>query len=274
MSDRSALLARAAPVALVLLLAAAVALPLDGGLSLASADADAAAEFRQALGSVPDAATVLVGFDPDIGTYAEVRPTVRTVLAELGERGATLAFVSLTTDGRALALAEMGRLRRLGADPERLVDLGFVPGAEAALVALARELDPADGDPITTDLAASGIAAPDLALVVGGLDMGPRSWVEQVGPRRDDMPLAAIAPAATLPELLPYRQSGQLAALIATPRDGAAYRAGAPAGAAGDAGPSALAVLAGMGAAIAVLAQAIVARGRRSLGAARPRDGA
>ena len=49
---------------------------------------------------LPAGPLVLVGFDPDLGTYAEVRPTVRTALADLLDRDARLAFISLTPEGR------------------------------------------------------------------------------------------------------------------------------------------------------------------------------
>jgi hypothetical protein len=54
--------------------------------------------------------------------------------------------------------------------------------------------------------------------------------VEQVRPRVGDLPILAIAPTVLLPELQPYVGSGQLAALLGTPRDGAAYRASAELG--------------------------------------------
>ena len=68
----------------------------------------------------------------------------------------------------------------------------------------------------------------------------------------------AVSPAVLLPELEPYLESGQLRALIATPRDGAAYRDAADVAVVP--GPAPLAVLAGMLIAIAVLGGAVVTR--------------
>jgi hypothetical protein len=225
MNDRRRLLARLAPIGLVALLAVAWLVP-GGGLRFASSDDTVASRWTAALDALPDDPTVLVGFDGDLGTYAEVRPTVRTALADLLARDARLVFVSLTPEGRALALAELDRLARGEANPTRLLDLGFLPGSEAALVALTRNLavpDTAEGT-LARSVAGEGIAAMDAALVVGGNDLGPRSWVEQVIPRVDDLPILAIAPTTLLPELEPLAETGQLAALLATPRDGAAYR--------------------------------------------------
>jgi hypothetical protein len=223
MTERSSLLARAAPAASVLILAAAALAGAGRGLAFASPDRAAADRFSAALAAVEPDSLVLVAFDPDLGTYAEVRPTVRSALTDLLRRQSRLAVVSLTPEGRALAAAELGRLAALGADMSRVSDLGFRPGAEAALVAIARSAageghDAIGGVPsLTSD-------PPALVLVVGGNDLGPRSWVEQVQPRVPGLPIVAITPTVLLPEARPYLVSGQLAALLETPRDGAAYR--------------------------------------------------
>jgi hypothetical protein len=276
MTERRAWLWRLAPALLVLLLAVAVAAgPGSTGLTNPAA---ATGDLAGALDELPDDAVVLVGFDPDLGTYAELRPTVRALLADLLDRGARLALVSLTPEGRALAIAERARMVRAGADPDRLVDLGFVPGAEAALVALARSLDepPAGGivGGLTDPIAAEEVA---LGVVIGGNDLGPRSWVEQLRPRVGPLALVAVAPSVLLPELQPYLGSGQLDALLATPRDGAAYRAsvdpgGSAAALARDTGPSSLAILVGLLVAIAVLGAGVGARLGDALRLARTRE--
>ena len=220
------MLVRLAPALLLLGLAAAWLLPDPGSLRLASADRSAADGWIEALDALPEDATVLVGFDPDVGTYAEIRPTVRAALADLLNRNARIVLVSLTPEGRALSVAEQARLRRGEANAARILDIGYLPGAEAALVSIAsvpRVPDPTAGE-IARRLASQGIEAVDAALVVGGNDLGPRSWVEQFAPRVEELPLLAIAPTVLLPELQPYVASGQLAALLGTPRDGAAYR--------------------------------------------------
>lgn len=227
------------PAAVVLLLAGAVAWNPDAGLDIAEADPSAARAVEAVLDALPDGADILVGFDPDLGTYAEVRPTVRALLDDLLDRGASLRVVSLTPEGRALAVAEMARLGTASIE-----DLGFVPGSEAALVELAGALAETPAD---------------LAIVIGGNDIGPRSWVEQVVPRTDGLPIVAVTPAALLPEVEPYRESGQLAALLATPREGAAYRATV---APEIPGPPATAVAIGLVVALAWLAAGLVGGAR------------
>jgi hypothetical protein len=117
-------------------------------------------------------------------------------------------------------------------------------------------------------MASRRLTPPDLIVVIGGNDLGPRSWVEQVLPRIDAIPIVAVTPSSLLPEVEPYRASGQLTALIATPRDGASYRqAVGPAGAGplGDAagGPAPLAVLVGLIGAIGWLGHSLARRLRR-----------
>jgi len=265
MTDRRALLQRAAPAVLLVALGIALIVPAPDALRLA-VDDEAAERWNAALDALPAEATVLVAHDPDLGTYAEIRPTARAALADLMARDARLVFVSLTPEGRALLVAELARLERAIVNRARLLDLGFVPGAEAALVSLAAgPTVPAEAEgAIARDLAAEGVAAFDGLLVVGGNDLGPRSWIEQFTPRVGDLPVLAITPTVLLPEVQPYLESGQLDAALTTPREGAAYRAAVeleplerlrePVE------PSALGVLVGLLAAIVVLGQAWGAR--------------
>jgi hypothetical protein len=274
MSDRRVPWARVAPLALLLLLAGATLLGDTGWLRLPSADGRVANRVEDALDGMPARPVVLVGFDPDLGTYAEVRPTVRSLLADLLQRDARIAFVSLTAEGRALLLGELDRLDRLDVNPRRVLDLGFIPGAEAALVGLARGPFLASAETaLANRLRADGAAAIDGVVVVGGNDLGPRTWVEQFLPRVD-RPLIAIAPTVLLPELQPYLGSGQIDALLGTPRDGAAYRITLDLENLGrfadDRGPAPIAVLVGLLAAAVVLLHAL---GRRLVAAAREARG-
>ncbi len=226
MADRRALLRRLGPLVLLIVLGIAWLVPALPGLDLAPSDTEAVAAWDATLDDLPPTPLVLVAFDADVGTYAEIRPTVRAAIGDLLAREARLAFVSLTPDGRALALAELDRLETGGANPQRRVDLGFVPGAEAAIVELARDLPiPADAPAaIARRIADEGPEAIDALFVVGGNEIGPRSWLEQFLPRVGPRPVVAVAPTILLPELLPYAESGQIGGLIATPGDGAAYR--------------------------------------------------
>lgn len=282
MTERRVRLLRLSPAALVALLAVTWLAPADGPLALAPGRSDAAATWASTVSALGDAPVVLVAFDPDLGTYAEIRPTVRTAIADLLARDARLAFLSLTPEGRAIFLAERARLASAGANPDRLADLGYLPGSEAAIVSIAGGLPPAtEPGALARGLAAEGAAGVDALLVVGGNDLGPRSWVEQLLPRLSPDPaLLAVTPTSLLPEVRPYLESGQVDALLATPRDGAAYRAGVDLDRADrlavDAAPRPLPVLAGLLVAIAVLGQAWLSRvaGRLRVAARATRESA
>jgi hypothetical protein len=284
MSDGRRIVSRLAPIAAVVALAVAWLVPTQGWVRLAWPTADAPVRMAAVLDALPDDPVVLVGFDPDFGTYAEVRPTARALVADLLARDARLAFVSLTAEGRALASAELARLLRAEANAARLVDLGFMAGAEAGLVDLTRGLPPArpgtvptaGGDALARQLADEGMAAVTAVAVIGGNDLGPRSWLEQVVPRVDGLAILSVTPTVLLPEVQPYVSSGQLAAALTTPQEGAAYRASLELGnldrLVESDGLRELPILVGMLIAVLVLAQAAGARLSTAMGAARGRE--
>jgi hypothetical protein len=276
MNDERSWLRRLAPLAVLVIIGMAVVVPQPAQLEIEGAGSPRSASFVELVDGLPDGAAVMVGFDPDLGTYAEIRPTVRALVADLLDRGTDLAFVSLTPEGRALGSIELARLASAGVDADRFTDLGFRTGAEAALLELAR--DPLAGSEPSGAaagvLAQSGLEGLALAIVIGGNDLGPRSWIEQVRTRAPTLPIAAVTPTVLLPELTPYLETGQLDGLLGTVGDGAAYRSQLAAGpgtaASGvDTGPAPLALLAGMLLAIVILAQsaaATVAGAIRALG--------
>lgn len=259
-----------AAIALLAALAGALLAGSPAGLQLPNPDHSAVSQLRSAIAGIPANGTVLVAFDPDIGTYPEIRFAVRAVIDDLISRRARLAIVSYTPEGRALALAEIARLVDGGTPAGRVLDLGFRTGAEAALVTSVASIVPDSASGALADTLRSrggGLRAFDLVLIVAGVDLGPRSWVEQVGTRVPGLPLVAVAPTSLRPELEPYRASGQLDGLLGTLRDDAAYAASVePEGA--HRPPASLAILVGMLAALAVLLQVgsrnIQARVRRA----------
>ena len=220
-------LRRLLPIAFVAVMAVATL----AGLGIAApspAAQPAATDLHATLASI-ERDRVLVAFDADLGTYAEMRPAVRAALAQLIRGGATLSFVSFTAEGRALGLGELDRLRRGGMEEGRLLDLGFRSGAEAGLVAsVTSVVPPAAGGALADALraAGSGIGAFDAVLIIGGGELGPRSWVEQVATRLPNVPLVAIVPTSLQPQTLPYRATGQLAGLVAGDAGGCRLRRG------------------------------------------------
>ena len=270
-------LRRAAP-ALVLLLALAVASLLSGsigGLRLASPDRSRVDQMRSAIGNLPDGALVLVAFDADLGTYAEIRATTRSAIDDLRAHGARLAVVSFTPEGRAIAAAERDRMARAGQVAP--ADFGFVAGSEAGLVRGIESIVPGGAAGETVDAVrgrGGGIGAFNMVLIISGSDISARSWVEQVGTRLPALPMVAIAPTFLDPELEPYLRSGQLTALLSTLREGVAYVETVSAGSGSAPGPvvGPLPMLVGLLAALAVLAEAAFRQfGRRSRSSLRRR---
>lgn len=248
-------------VMLLLGLAAAWLLPATDLVQLREPPPARAAELHATIDALPEKPLVLVDMDADLGTYPEIRYATRAAFADLLAKGARLAFVSFSPEGRAIAVAEEERLASLGATPDRLLDLGFRSGAEAGLVQLAGDGigDVAGALADAVRARGRGLAGFDLVVVVGGGEIGPRSWIEQVEPRVPSLKVAAITPTFLLPEVQPYRDAGQLVALLGTLPDDTAYGAlVASAGTGGAAAfeqkpPSANALLLGMLVAIGVL---------------------
>lgn len=217
MRERLALARPFAPIALILLLGAALlAGPGIGRWDRDGLDAGPAEALLARIDALPPGALALVAFDPDLTTYAEVRPAARAAIQRLTNAGLRVAVASFSPEGRALGAAELARLGTT-ATP---LDLGFIPGGEAGLVSAVRHmLDPQASGPVADAIrdGGGGLAAFDLAIVIGGGDMGPRSWVEQVRPRVPELPIAGIVPAVQRPQLEPYLASGQLVGLVAGP---------------------------------------------------------
>jgi hypothetical protein len=219
-----------AGVALLLLVLAAIVLARpaeDGLLQLANPRQERVIEARLLFERLPDTRPlVLVGMDADLGTYPEIRPAARAAFDDLLRRGARLAFVSYSPEGRAIAAAEMRRLLDAGALPGAILDLGFVSGSEAGMVRSVTKILPTGaGGPMADAIreGGGGMTAFSLAVLVGGTEISARSWVEQVGTRVPELPMLAIAPTFLQPELQPYLRTGQLAALLATARDDAGF---------------------------------------------------
>jgi hypothetical protein len=234
----------------------------EAALRLGSPDMSHVEQLRRAIGDLPNGALVLVAFDADLGTYAEIRAATRAALADLAAHGAQLAMVSFTPEGRAIAAAELDRIGRQGGGSTP-TDLGFIAGSEAGMVRSVSSLVPAGAEGTMVGAIrqrGGGIGAFDLVLIVSGSDISARSWVEQVGPRLPHLPMVSIAPTFLDPELEPYLRSGQLTALLGTLREGVAYAEAVAASSATDPGPITrpLPMLVGMLVALGVLAESAV----------------
>jgi hypothetical protein len=167
---------------------------------------------------LPVGATVLVAFDYEAGYSGEMDAAASAVLESLIERNASLALVSTSATGSALAERFITNLNQ---QPERLnnpyseyANLGYIPGGSIGLHSLVRSLHstlPYDlqGD----DIWASGplsqvnnLSDFNLVLILVSDPETARTWIEQVGPilKQDRSTLAIVASAQASPIIQPY----------------------------------------------------------------------
>ena len=101
------------------------------------------ASFFERIYRLPAGAPVLVAFEYDPATQAELDPQARAVVAHLMRRGARIVALSLMPQGPALADSLMSELAagqgyRYGDD---YINLGYLSGEEAALAAIGASVD-------------------------------------------------------------------------------------------------------------------------------------
>lgn len=210
---------------LALLMAVAVPFLFTGAWSGSTIPLNpSTARFYETVNALAPGAAVLLAFDYDPGTQAEMAPQARAVLLHLQQKGARLVAMSLLPQGPALAeealrLAISKQEYRYG---ENYINLGYLAGEEAALAIAGEDMvaafgvdyaerRPLSGQPILRDIR----GAKDFALVVvfAGEERSARRWLEQIQGRYK-VKMAAGVSAAAAPQLEPYLQSGQLKGLL------------------------------------------------------------
>jgi hypothetical protein len=174
---------------------------------------------------LPLNARVLVSYDYQPGLSAEMDAVSEAVLDHMIRlRQVHLVMVSTNTSGPALA-------ERFLADPlgagqhgfvhgEHYINLGYIPGGAAGLIDFVTSprrvlpipfnLDAVPDSGVWTNslLADIGTAADfDMVVVIVDDANTARSWVEQVGPRLDGVPLVMVSSAQAAPMILPYYQT-------------------------------------------------------------------
>jgi hypothetical protein len=197
-----------------LLLALAVLLPfvfpvfaprdLPGlGLSIAQTPST---EFYDALNAVPAGQTVLLAFDYDAAQANEMDPAARAITGLLVEHGVNLVAFSTQETGPALAQNILDDVTRTAPNyryGENYLNLGYLPGHEAGLRALADQgftlTADAQGQPLDTlPLAGKARRLGDFALIVeiAGSEEPLQWWMEQVQPHTPVKILGAVSGAA------------------------------------------------------------------------------
>ncbi len=221
---------------LYLLLLAAVVVPLLLGWSPIPAGYEGTSpEVEKAYSTVqnlPAGAKVLVAFDYEPYTAGEMDVVAKAVFRHLKARGARVAVLSLNPTGPALAQQIWQEVAGGGYTYGRdFLNLGFLPGREASLRALSRELprlipyDYARGEPIGSFPLMKEVAEAgrwDLVVVLSGEPADLIWWIEQVG-TVTSAPFVAGVSAGIKPYAMAYFQSGQLAGVVGGIPDAAHY---------------------------------------------------
>ncbi len=214
-----------APVALLLATLAAL-IRAPGLLAGEGAVPTSAAAAMSTIAELSAGSAVLVAFEYDAGRAGEMQPIATALLHALFDRGVRVLVVSTQPEGAALAQMALDQV--LAAHPgaqygTAVANLGYVPGDEAAVRALAVGLAPAaplehhSGQPLSGLPIAQGIAgAKDLPLVVIlGRDLSAvQRWIEQVAAPYGT-PMVAGVPTYVEPLIGPYETAGQLAGSVA-----------------------------------------------------------
>jgi len=221
-------------VLIYLLLLAAVVVPLlmtplygpkDAKALQAGAEAFyALLEGRGAI-ALPADSAVVVAFDYNPATAAELSLQARDIVEHLMRRRMRVMAISLYPEGAALAgdvLDELaaGQGYTYG---ENYIHLGYLPNQPASVryflnngPAGKGQTDYRNGLAVSRYPVAQGVndlSAVGLVVELAGDESTLRTWVEQITVRAD-VPVVAGVSAATAPYAWPYLDSGQLQALL------------------------------------------------------------
>ena len=209
-----------------LLIALAVIIPLFGGGNWfkEAAFSETGKDFYDAIQNLPPDSVVLLAFDYDPFTAAEMDRLAGPILWHLMDRQARLMAVSLLPTGPVVAenlldrMAEEHGRYQYG---QNYVNLGYIPGQAAAPNELASNLrallpqdyrqQKLDELPVMQDV--NGIQDVDLLIEFAAQYSTLQWWIEQAGSLYQIKVMAAVS-AAVEPMARPYYHSGQLEGLI------------------------------------------------------------
>jgi len=203
----------------------------------------AGVDFIEQVDALPDGSVILVAAEYDAGYSAEIELAAVDVLRALIKKNSTMVLISTVPEGPILvedllykgwvALAEQDQEQAAGyVFSQRLINLGYLPGGAAALLAFMqnpRQAAPAgfhdlnhnqDSWTALSELGVNQLSDFSSVIVITDRFESSRTWLEQVDPGLGNIPLLFITTAQSLPLLLPYVQSGQAQGLLAGINDG------------------------------------------------------
>lgn len=206
-----------------LIIAVAVTLPVIFNIHLGSTVTPETLQVYANIDSLPAGAIVMVSFDFEASSFAEVRPLADVIIKHAFDKNLRIVALSLFAEGAALGEQLLTKLaqesgKTYGSD---YVYLGFRPQYQAAILAMGESIAaefPRDyfGN-ATSGLALMGEADTydDIALVISVADGSmPTYWVEYaVTPHGAKFQTVLTATMAT--SFYPYLASGQIRGIAA-----------------------------------------------------------
>jgi len=203
------------------LLVGLIAPQLAAPLQPAAPAAPGAAELGGIVDGLTSEDVVLVAYEWGAQRSAELRPLEQAVMQRLAANRVKLILVSTDLQGALLSFDQREPLRAAGYNVEPdgrefggrdYVLLGYRPGGELALRAIARDLrgelrSDFAGRDATQGLLASniqGIRDVAMILVMADQPQDVQAWMEQVRPAAGDVPIAFLLPQEAQPLVQPY----------------------------------------------------------------------
>jgi len=226
-----------------LLVIAAIVVPLALGikvLSAPSAPSGGVSDAKKVLDSLSPDARVLVAFEYEPDTAAEMEPLAGALLKPLAGR-ADISVLAISTKPVGPVMADRvfrqvnpklsTAVQPTNGITGRWINLGYLPGGSVGVSGIA--VGSVYGSPFaydylgqSTEIEAKRLSdlPPDLIIVLATSGEDLRMWVEQAG-RPTHIPMLGATSVSSTPMAVPYRQSQQLTALVSGVNDAIAYRA-------------------------------------------------
>ncbi|MBN1311907.1 MAG: hypothetical protein JXB30_10845, partial [Anaerolineae bacterium] len=245
-------------VTLVMVVAIAVPVIMDFEILPAPQETPRAVDAEVLLAGLSDDATVLMAFEYEPESAAELEPLAAVLLKHLADKSnRTIYAVSTKPIGPAMAddvfrqvfpqedessdssvtgesgMASQESEESIPAKQEEMwINLGFIPGGANGVSELV--LGSPEGVPSRLSYNSKGLStgivqhslkehSPALIVVVSARPEDLRPWVEQAGPMLG-APILAATSASSAPLAQPYKRSGQVAALLIGVSDTLGYQ--------------------------------------------------
>ena len=208
-----------------------VALPLLFPLGLTGSVSPTTRQFYDLVDSIQPGDAVLISFDCEAASWAEIGPVARVVIEHALRRGARIVGTSFLSEGTALGYGVLSELakshgRTYGQD---WVYLGFRPQYVAAMLGMGESIaaeypqDYLEHPAGELPLLATVRNYADVKLVISIADDSmPQYWVEYVG-GRFGVRVAAGLSAVMVTTFTPYLDAGQMSGLVSGLKGAAEY---------------------------------------------------